>query len=63
VIEKFNEVQTLFSYPRGMRTSLPFAEEAPRLTPLQAALKLAWTFIGWTTAFGSVIVVWMMARA
>jgi len=63
VVEKFNGPQRLFSYHCDMRSSLPFAEEAPRLTALQAALKLTWTFVGWTLAFGSVIVVGLLLHS
>lgn len=40
-----------------MRSTLPFADEAPILTPMQIAVQLTKTFVGWTVAFGSVIAV------
>jgi hypothetical protein len=40
-----------------MRTSLPFAEQAPMPTGWQVVAKLTRSFFGWTMAFGSVIAV------
>jgi hypothetical protein len=40
-----------------MRSSFPFAEEAPALTAWQVMGNLTRTFVGWTVAFGSVIAV------
>jgi hypothetical protein len=45
-----------------MRSSLPFAEEAPALTGWQILGNLTRTFVAWTVAFGSVIAVGYLLR-
>ena len=45
-----------------MRSSLPFAEEAPALTGWQILGNLTRTFLAWTVAFGSVIAVGYLLR-
>lgn len=45
-----------------MRSSLPFAEQAPALTGWQVVGNLTRTFVAWTAAFGSVIAVGYLLR-
>jgi hypothetical protein len=45
-----------------MRSTLPFADEAPVPTAWQVAGKLTRTFVAWTIAFGSVIAVGYLLR-
>ena len=47
---------------RDMRSSLPFAEQAPALTGWQVMGKLTRTFLGWMAAFGSVLAVGYLLR-
>jgi len=59
---KFNETLPLFCDPLRMRSTLPFAEQAPALTGWQVAGKLTRTFVTWMVAFGSVIAVGYLLR-
>jgi len=59
---KFNEVLPLICDAPRMRSTLPFAEQAPVLTGWQVAGKLTRTFVAWTVAFGSVIAVGYLLR-